>query len=179
MAQFKGFSPNVEIIGKTVFDTAKAFPNFLEDYVKHMLVRHNIDNPILQHWYPQKNILSFYKEINDGFGPNTLFDIGKNIAKQAKLPSGIDTLEKALKALNVAYQYIHRHGDIGFYKVHTHEKYKKTIVMQCKTPYPCALERGIITSTARKFKVSANVVLDSEHPSRSDGADDSWYIISY
>jgi hypothetical protein len=51
--------------------------------------------------------------------------------------------------------------------------------MQCKNPYPCDFDRGIIVAMARKFEPSVKVELDTSKPSRKDGADDSWYIVTY
>ncbi len=120
-----------------------------------------------------------FKEISDKYGSNTIFEIGKNIPSNAQFPPEIDNIEKALGAIDVAYHMNHQNGDIGFYKLIEHDKNNKTLVMQCKNPYPCDFDRGIITAMARKFEFSARVELDTTKPSRKNGADDSWYIISY
>ncbi|MBN2348542.1 MAG: hypothetical protein JXJ22_06890 [Bacteroidales bacterium] len=73
----------------------------------------------------------------------------------------------------------HRNGDIGFYKLVSHDPAKKKLVMQCKNPYPCDFDRGIITTMGRKFEASTTVLLDTSKPSRKDGADDSWYNVTY
>lgn len=73
----------------------------------------------------------------------------------------------------------HRNGEIGFYKLVSHDKTNKKIIMQCKNPYPCDFDRGIIISMARKFVGNVKVVPDETKPSRKNGANDSWYIITY
>ena len=130
-------------------------------------------------WYSQKAWLDSFKEIAEKYGSNTLFEIGKGIPANAKFPPEIDNIEKALGSIDIAYHMNHRNGDIGFYKLVSHDQAKKTLIMQCRNPYPCDFDRGIITTMARKFKTGVKVELDKSKPSRKDGADDSWYIITY
>ena len=74
----------------------------------------------------------------------------------------------------------HRNGEIGFYKLVEHNQEKRTLYMHCKNPYPCDFDRGIIISMARKFGTTTiKVERDANKPSRKDGADDSYYIVSY
>jgi hypothetical protein len=136
-------------------------------------------NPTPGNWYSQKAWLDSFKEIDEKYGSNTLFEIGKAIPANAKFPPEIDNVEKALGAIDIAYHMNHRNGEIGFYKLVSYDESKKTLYMHCKNPYACEFDRGIITTMARKFKTGATVTLDTSKPSRKDGADDSWYIVTY
>jgi hypothetical protein len=51
--------------------------------------------------------------------------------------------------------------------------------MNCKNPYPCDFDRGIIIAMARKFKSGVEVVVMPGKPNRKEGADDSWYVVTY
>ncbi len=55
--------------------------------------------------------------------------------------------------------------------------------MECKNPYPSELDRGIITTLVRRYTPGrpheVDVVLDTTKPSREQGADSCWYIISW
>ncbi len=179
MAQFKQFAPNVEVNGETVLTTINSFPEFMRETTIEMLEKFGIKNPMPENWYSQKAWLDSFKEIYEKYGSNTLFEIGKKIPSNAKFPSEIDNIEKALASIDVAYNMNHRNGDIGFYKLVEHNKDKRTLIMHCNNPYPCDFDRGIIIAMARKFERSVNVELDTNKPSRKDGADDSWYIVSY
>ena len=179
MAQYEQFAPNVEVNGETVLTTVNSFPEFMRNIALKILAENGIKNPVQGGWYSQKAWLDSFKEIAEKYGSNTLFEIGKAIPSNAKFPPEIDTIEKALASIDVAYHMNHRNGDIGFYKLVSHDESKATLVMQCKNPYPCDFDRGIITAMARKFKTGVKVALDTSKPSRKDGADDSWYIVTY
>ncbi|MEO1054139.1 MAG: hypothetical protein AAFX87_26105 [Bacteroidota bacterium] len=179
MAQFEQFAPNVEVNGETVLTTINSFPNFMRTMALKMLQECGINDPQPESWYCQKAWLNSFREIAKKYGGHTLFEIGKKIPANAKFPPQIDNIEKALASIDVAYNMNHRNGDIGFYKMVYHDRTNKTIKMHCKNPYPCDFDRGIITTMARKFEKSVSVELDRSKPSRNEGADDSWYIVSY
>lgn len=183
MAQFKSFDDNVEVNGETVSAIVNAFPEYLTNMALQILKNSGIENPIPGEWYSQKSWLNAFKEIGDKFGSNTLFEIGKAIPSNAQFPSEIDTLEKALDSINVAYQMNHRNGEIGYYKLVSIDLKGKTAVMNCKNPYPCDFDRGIITAMARKFRpLESNfpeVYLDETKPNRKGGDHESWYIVKW
>lgn len=179
MAQFVQFAPNVEVNGVTVLTTVNSFPDFMKNVAVQILNEKGIVDPKPDGWYSQKAWLDSFKEINDKFGANTLFKIGKEIPKNAKFPPEIDNIEKAMMAIDVAYKMNHRNGDIGFYKMAKHDVSAKKIYMQCKNPYPCDFDRGIIMSMARLFKTTAEVINDETKPCRKNGDDECWYIVSY
>lgn len=179
MSQYVAFDSNVEVNGETVLTTVNSFPEVMRGFAMKILKSHGIDNPKPGEWYSQKAWLSSFKEISEKFGVNTLFEIGKQIPANAKFPPEIDNIEKGLAAIDVAYHMNHRNGDIGFYKMVEHITAKRTLIMHCKNPYPCDFDRGIITTMGRKFEAGTEVKLDTSNPSRKDGADDSWYIVTY
>jgi hypothetical protein len=179
MAQFEPFAPDVEVNGETVLSTVNSFPEFMRAIANKILEENGIKNPEPGNWYPQKAWLNTIKEISEKFGSNTLFEIGKAIPENAIFPPEIDSVEKAFLSIDVAYHMNHRNGEIGYYKVDSMDKENKTIVMHCKNPYPCDFDRGIIISMARRFLRGVKVILDNSRPSRKDGAEDSWYIVSY
>lgn len=179
MAQYVQFDSNVEVNGETVLTTVNSFPELMRSFAIKILKSNGIENPQPGEWYSQKAWLDSFREISEKFGSNTLFEIGKQIPANAKFPPEIDNIEKGLSAIDIAYNMNHRNGDIGFYKMVEHDPLKREIIMHCKNPYPCDFDRGIITTMGRKFKVSTEVKLDNTKPSRNDGADDSWYIVTY
>ena len=183
MAQFIPFAPNVEVNGETVLSIVNAFPEYLMDLAYKILSHNEISNPVPGEWYSQKAWLDAFKEISTKFGANTLFEIGKVIPANANFPPDIDTIEKALASIDIAYHMNHRNGDIGFYKLASINYDTKEAIMRCKNPYPCDFDRGIITTMARKFRPADSklptVTLDLSKPGRLDGADDSWYIVKW
>ena len=179
MAQFEPFEENVEVNGETVLTTVNAFPEYMRNVAQKILKKYGIEDPQPESWYSQKGWLDSFREISEQFGASTLFQIGKKIPENAQFPPEIDNLEKGLSAIDIAYHMNHRIGDIGFYKMVSHDKASKEIIMQCNNPYPCDFDRGIITTIGRKFNSTVEVELDKSKPSRNVGSDESWYIVTY
>jgi len=81
-----------------------------------ILERHGIKSPEAQGWYSQQAWLDAFREIAQSIGPRTLNRIGTSIPNSAKFPPGLDTMDKALASIDVAYHMNHRGGEIGHYK---------------------------------------------------------------
>lgn len=182
MAQFIPFGPSVEVNGETVLSFINALPSS-RARIADILANHGIVNPQPGQWYAQKSWLDAFKEIAEKIGPNTLFMIGKAIPENAQFPPHIDSLEKGLGAIDMAYHMNHRGGEIGFYKLAEFNEKGRYAIMECKNPYPCDFDRGIITTMARKFKpkksIMVNVTLDKSKPGRLDGKETSYYKVTW
>ncbi|HEY5824542.1 MAG TPA: hypothetical protein VIT44_09260 [Cyclobacteriaceae bacterium] len=182
MAQFKAFAPNVKVNGQTVLSVINGLQQGQESR-REILANNGIKDPQPDQWYPQQSWLSSFEEIANKVGPNTLFMIGKSIPEQAKFPPQIDTLEKALGAVDVAYKMNHQGGDIGYYKLLNFDSKNRIATMECKNPYPSEFDRGILMTMLRKFKPTDthkyDVVLDLGKPSRLSGADSCTFKISW
>ena len=75
-----------------------------------ILGRHGIKDLKPGQWFNQQNWLDAFKDIAENIGPATLFAIGQKIPEAAKFPPTIDSIDKALGALDVAYHMNHRAG---------------------------------------------------------------------
>jgi len=180
MAQFKPFASNVQVLGQTVLSIVTALSNGQENR-KEILSRHGIKSVEPEQWYSQEAYLNAFKEISESVGPSTLFVIGKAIPENAKFPPQIDSLEKALAAIDMAYKMNHKGGEIGYYKLTSFDKKERVATVECKNPYPSEFDRGIITTMLRKFKPSdslrTDVILDTNKPTRISGADSCTYKV--
>jgi len=179
MKEFKPLDSNVEVLGEATLSIVNSFPEFMRGIGMDMLEKDGISNPEPGHWYKQSDLMDCLSEIDQEFGGNTLFEIGKAVPENAQFPPGITNLFDALEVINTAYQMNHRNGEIGFYKVVERNDAENTIVMQCRNPYPCDFDRGVITAISRKFHPGIKVTLDDTKPARKKGAEESWYIITY
>jgi len=183
MAQFITFDHNVEVNGQTVLALINGVSESYKERIFNILAKHNILDPDAGKWYKQQNWLDCFHDISDKIGKFTLFSIGKTIPESAVFPEDIDNLEKALNSIDVAYHINHRGGEIGYYKVLSFNTEERTAIMECKTPYPCHFDRGIIMSMVRRFKptdsVLQDVVVDETKAQRLLGDDMSTYIITW
>lgn len=182
MAQFKAFAPGVEVRGDVVLsfvDVMGAFKSLAEG----ILEDNGIKDPSPEGWYLQQAWLNSFKTITEQIGPNTLFQLARQIplsAGASKLYGNIDTLETALFVLDEAYRSSHRGGEVGHYIfVKTGERSGQ---MHTMNPYPCDFDRGLLDSLTRRFE-PVNPYLDVFHndqaPCKKSGADSCTYTIAW
>jgi len=179
MAQFQAFAPGVTVNGQTVLSVVSGMGSFKNTAVK-ILQQHGIQDLSPLGWYSQQSWLDAFRDIFQGIGVKTLYQIGVSIPKNAKFPPGIDNLEKALASIDAAYHLNHRGGEIGHYQ------FTKTApsqgVMVCHNPYPCEFDRGIIEAMATRFRGAGpapKVVHDSSKPCRSKQGDSCTFLIAW
>lgn len=165
--------------GQTVLSVLKGMGAFAQTG-SDILARHGIKGLDAVGWYPQQAWLDAFQEISNSIGQQTVRQIGQSIPTSAKFPPGIDSVEKALGSLDVAYHLNHRGGEIG------HLLFTKTGerkgVMECRNPYPCAFGTGLIEAVLRRFMPAGpnpKVIHDSSRPCRAKQGDSCTFLISW
>jgi hypothetical protein len=108
-------------------------------------------------WYPLVAYVSALRAIGQKMGPNTLFQIGRQIPNHVPLPPGIDTFEKVLASFGMAFDMNHRGTQPGAITYQMHSGRTGTIVTG--TPYPCDFDRGVIIGFFQKL-LSTRVAVD-------------------
>lgn len=157
--QREASSPKTEVLGEIVcsfVDTMGAFKGL----AREILAANGIPDPKPNLWYSQRAWRDALNEIAKKIGPNTLFQIARQIPAGARIPPEFDTLEKAFQNLDDAYQGTHRGGEVGHYRVI--ERGEKSLKVECTTPYPCDFDRGIVAGLAHRFE-GENPLLDIHH----------------
>lgn len=182
MAQFETFEDGVEVNGKAVSSMLAGvgeLSSVFEKRMKETLDEKGIGEPQPDEWYPQQAYLESFKSVADTIGPQTLQNIGKKIPENAEWPPGLDGVADGLRSIDDAYQMNHRGGDIGYYEFE--EVGGSEALMHCKNPYPCDLDKGLVSGAAEKFSPEGALVeLDEEGDScRDDGSDECVYRISW
>ncbi len=181
MSEFIPFDDNVEVLGKAFYAIVKAFP-VGEDVRKNILLKNGLDLNEGQ-WYPQQKFLSALKELASEVGDDMIEKSGELIPQHAAFPPEIQTLEQALKSIDVAYQMNHRNGDIGYYKLVAFNEENKQAIMECKNPYPSKFDLGLIKGMVRQFlpKTSFHydVKIDESKECRSNSGQSCTYIITW
>jgi hypothetical protein len=180
MAQFVSFSPKVEVNGETIYSVVDGMGAFKNKAVD-ILSQNGIKDPKPGTWFPQQSWLNAFRTISDTIGKSTLRSIGGKIPANAKFPPDIDSIEKALQAIDVAYHMNHRNGEIGHYTFSSIGP--KSAKMVCRNPYPCAFDGGIIEAMAQRFKPKDSMFVRVEHddssPCRDKGGDSCTYLIRW
>lgn len=180
MAQLQAISLKTEVSGNFVQAIQQAVPSY-ESRIKLIFSKYLIEFPESEKWYPLQDILQVYREISMQFGPHLLFSIGKYLSKTNPLAEGFQNLETALLNLDNMQRYHHRGGEVGYYKLLNYSPEKKEAKLECRNPYPCYVDRGILTYLAIKYKPADSslilVELDTNRPNRLAGGEVSFYNI--
>lgn len=106
--------------------------------------------PVRGQWYPLQGWLNLLGELETGYGEQTVYAVGLQIAECSVWPDTIGTLEQALYALDEACQANVDSSPMGYYR--TQVLAPRTMRVVCYTPTPTNFEWGLITGVARKFK---------------------------
>ena len=175
----KPFDWNAELIGQAIFPSVRALPGFVSRTMWNLLKEIGVDDPQDDQWYNVKIFVAFYEKLVEEYGPHTLYDLGKAIPDVAVFPPDIQTLEEAIGILDTAYGLNHRGGYLGFYRLVEHDPMRQEMVVHCYNPYPCELDRGLLTGLGRKYANMARVTVDTSRPHKKMGASQSWYRIKY
>jgi hypothetical protein len=180
MAQFVGFAKTAEVNGETIYSVVAGMGAF-KSKAMEILAENGINDPKPGMWYSQQSWLDAFKKISQSIGKNTLNVIGKKIPENAKFPPDIDTIEKALQSIDVAYHMNHRSGEIGHYQYASSGP--KSAKMVCRNPFPCAFDRGIIEAMGQRFKPKSSLAVLVKHddscPCREKGDDSCTYLVSW
>jgi hypothetical protein len=179
MAQFKAFAPGVEVNGETVLSLVDGMGAFKETGLK-ILAAHGIADIKPGHWYPQQAWLDAFKDIAGKMGASTLLAIGRTVPANAKWPPHVDSIDKALASIDMAYHMNHRGGEIGHYTFQSTGPKSGKVV--CKNPYPSEFDQGIVYTVAHKFAPPGTVPqvkLDETAPTRKKGADACTFLVTW
>ncbi len=179
MPEFVALSPNVEVLGQTVLAVVEGMGAF-RNLALEILKRHGVDSPNPEGWYKQQPWLDSFKEIYERVGKSTLNLIGQKIPENAKFPPEIDSIDKALASINVAYHIDHRGGEIGHYDFTKLGPNRARMV--CANPYPCEFDLGLIQSMARRFQPAGrtpSVTHDETQSCRRKGGASCTYLVAW
>ncbi|MFH1113745.1 MAG: hypothetical protein V1792_07470 [Pseudomonadota bacterium] len=185
VAEFTSFEPGVQVSGDAVRAFSEGFPAHMTAVGQGILLKHGIANPGPGTFYLLQSFLDAMREISERFGSQMLFRIGHEIARNAKLPPGMDLLENCLKGIDTAYHMNHRGGSIGSYTVSSREtgSLMNAATIVCANPYPCSFDRGVIEGFAQRFKppdcIDIIVRHDDSQPCRKIGAKSCTYSVSW
>jgi hypothetical protein len=196
--QFKAFEPGIEVNGQTVYAVVDGMGHF-KSLGEKILLKVGIGEMKdgkyaiqMDGWYSHDSWLQAFEDIARQIGDPTLKQIGMKIPENAQFPPWVKDVDSAVKSIDIAYHMNHRKKGTVLFNPDTgvmlegigHYGYeridgKNIIVSECKNPYPCAFDHGIITTMARKFELKATVAHDDSKPCRKNGADSCTYLITW
>lgn len=194
LTQFIAITPNAEVNGETILSIVSGMGS-LKTTAYQILENHGISNPVPGKWYLQQAWLDSFKVIARTYRPVTLICIGRKIPENAIFPPEINTIEKALAAIDVAYHMNHRidgqplfdpstgvmREGIGHYQFQSLGANKAAII--CDNPYPCDFDRGIVDEMAFMYKPASSRGVTITHTDdalcRNHGGEVCTYIVEW
>jgi hypothetical protein len=150
------FAPDATVSGGNILSMLAAMGPFRRRG-EQILDENGIGNVEVEGWYPLAAYVAALQAIGQKMGPNTLFQIGRQIPNHVPLPPGIDTFEKVLASFGMAFDMNHRGAQPGAitFKMGT----PRTATIVTGTPYPCDFDRGVIVGFFQKL-LSTRVAVD-------------------
>ncbi len=144
MPQFIAHSPLVEIWGGSLLGIVEGLvqAGAPQDHILALLAKGGILDPDREGWYPQQGLLDTLRTAGEQFGEGALRSAGRAIPRHSRFPPEVDTLDRALTTLDLAYQVNHRGGRIGHYACKRLGPRK--VEIYCDNPYGCELDLGIL-----------------------------------
>lgn len=184
MTQFVPFADGVEVSSQVLRAFVDGFPQGLKEQGVRVLKTHGLELGEGERFFSLEVFLKSMKQIQGSMGPDILYFIGKRIAHNSILPPGIVSIESALQSIDVAYHMNHRGGEIGVYKDSPLEGdgLMERGVLECRNPYPCAFDKGVIEGFAERFQANATseiLVREQEGGCRKKGDDTCYYNVSW
>lgn len=162
-----------------------------KDAALGILKEYGIDSPQPGQWYAMENVLKAYRQLEAKLGNAALFTIGEKILETAVFPPEMDTIEKGLAAIDIAYHMNHMKGNQVMFDTKTGKKiggignYTFNLIregeaeMICDNPYPTAFDEGIIFATAQRFNKASIVHWLEERSTRTTGGGQDVYIVQW
>lgn len=167
-------APYYDVWGVPLLAYAHAFrqyPTVLEKYFSKLGITGNLDPEALKSQYvPMTAWVKSTHEIVEEVGASTVYSIGKKIPDTAPLPPGTDDIKAVLVGVDISFHMHHRKDGvvmfdpqtgtmldgIGHYHCELHEG-GNTAHLTCDNPYPCDLDRGILSGFAARFEPAVSV----------------------
>ena len=170
--EYRPFDPKAQVLGRNIKALIAGTGNKIVDALR----KHGISNIQDDQWYSQQAVLSALQEFGE---TANLVAVGTQVIEYTAFPPEVDSVEKALTSIDMAYKMNHRNGDIGYYRETVQGP--RHVVMECKNPYPCDFDYGLIFGIARRFLPEDGdlIVEHAQGECRKDGADTCVYHVTW
>ena len=128
-------------------------------------------------WYPLAAYVSSLRAIGEKMGPNTLFQIGRQIPNHVPLPPGLDSFEKVLASFGIAFDMNHRGAAPG--AITFDLKSPRAATITTGTPYPCDFDRGVISGFFQHLlRLRPQVEAVTGEPCKAKGGETCTYAVT-
>lgn len=170
------YMPDATVSGGNILSMLAAMGPFRKRG-EQILQEHGINEVSPEGWYPLTAYVLSLRAIGEKMGPNTLFQIGRQIPHHVPLPPGLDTFEKVLASFGIAFDMNHRGvkpGTITF-----ELKNPRAATITTGTPYPCDFDRGVIAGFFQHLlRLRPQVEAVAGEPCKAKGGETCTYAVT-
>jgi hypothetical protein len=171
------FAPTSTVSGGNILSMLAAMGPFRRRG-EQILAEHGIGAVQADGWYPLAAYVGALRTIGEKMGPNTLFQIGRQIPNHVQMPPGIDTFPKVLASFGMAFDMNHQGGPAAGTAITFRQHSDTRADITSGTPYPCDFDRGVITGFFQSLlSTRVGVQRLSGTPCKAEGADTCTYEV--
>ncbi len=153
----------------------------LKKKARHILSEYGLERPRPDRWYSHEDLAKLLREVATHGGPFTLYNAGTYVADTMRFPPQVDSMDQALRWLGSAHETAHRGEELGAYTVEGTEMGSVTVISS--SLYPCDFDRGLIETTARRFRPAQSRRVSLMHyessPCRESGGEYCMYSVKW
>ena len=170
------FTPDATVSGGNILSMLAAMGPFRKRG-EQILLEHGIADVTAEGWYSLAAYVQSLRAIGEKMGPNTLFQIGRQIPNHVPLPPGLDTFEKVLASFGMAFDMNHRGAQPGAITFDLNGARAATI--RTGTPYPCDFDRGVIAGFFQHLlRLRPQVEAVAGEPCKAKGGETCTYAVT-
>lgn len=176
MTLSRRFAPDATVSGGNILSMLAAMGPFRRRG-EQILEENGIRGVKADEWYPLGAYVASLEAIGSKMGPNTLYQIGRQIPNHVPLPPGLDSFQKVLASFGMAFDMNHR-GAQPDTITYTMEG-QRNATITTGTPYPCDFDRGVISGFFQKLlNLRAGVMPVDGAPCKARGGETCTYEVA-
>lgn len=124
----------------------EAFGTDTRASARAVLREHDLAAVETDKWYPLGASVDAIEAVDDLVGDRSVHALGQRVARVVDFPEDVGGVPGGLDALDDVYRAQHRGGDAGGYAFRQIGSTDGRV--ECRTPYPCTFDRGVIEGVA-------------------------------
>jgi hypothetical protein len=154
---YRSFSPYTEVSGWMISKMLEACGGYLGQ-VQRILNRFGIGEIQPKAWYPEQAFLDALSQVAEETSPVLLNQMGAALVEMVFcLPDA--GVEESILLLNQYFHRWHRRGEPGDYRLLQSNPDGPSMLVQCRHPYPCAMDMGLLRQLVKRITGKRQVMV--------------------
>lgn len=155
------YASRVEVSGRMLGQMLEACGGYLEQ-VRSILQRNGIVEIAPEGWYLIRDLIVSLNQAIRETSPVLLNRMGAALAERIVCFPGM-AIEESIALLNQYFHRWHRRGEAGGYLLLETIPAASSMLVQCRHPYPCAMDMGLLKRLIQKVSGEKDVMVFHDH----------------